>query len=220
MNAIPALKAVIFDMDGTLFDSEPLWQIAEFEVFSSVGVTLSEEMMHSTVGLRIDEVIANWYLQFPWQGKSQQQVHDEIVDRVIGLVRAQGRLLPGVEAAIAQVRSAGLRIALASASPMRMIEALVTHFGIRDAFEILRSGADDSHGKPHPAVYIRTAADLGVPTIQCLAIEDSFNGLLAAKAARMKCLLVPSVGGLHDPRWGIADRVQKSLDEFQLADWG
>jgi hypothetical protein len=69
MNAKPALKAVIFDMDGTLFDSEPLWQIAEFEVFSTVGVTLTTEMMHSTIGLRIDEVIAYWFTQFPWTGK-------------------------------------------------------------------------------------------------------------------------------------------------------
>lgn len=220
MNAGPAVKAVIFDMDGTLFDSEPLWQIAEFEVFSTVGVTLTTEMMHSTIGLRIDEVIAYWFTQFPWTGKSQEQIHDEIVDRVIGLVQERGSLLPGVVDALAQVRASGLRIALASASPMRMIEDLVTHFGIRDAFEILRSGADDSHGKPHPAVYIRTAGDLGIPTVECLAVEDSFNGLLAAKAARMKCLLVPSVGGLHDPRWGIADQVLENLTEFKLVDWG
>jgi HAD superfamily hydrolase (TIGR01509 family) len=219
MNAKPALKAVIFDMDGTLFDSEPLWQIAEFEVFSTVGVTLTTEMMHSTIGLRIDEVIAYWFTQFPWTGKSQEQIHDEIVDRVIELVRERGSLLPGVEDALAQVRASGLRIALASASPMRMIEALVMHFEIGDAFEILRSGADDSHGKPHPAVYIRTATDLGVAPLDCLAIEDSFNGLLAAKAARMRCLLVPSVGGLNDPRWGIADQVLENLTQFRLVDW-
>lgn len=219
MKAIPPLKAVIFDMDGTLSDSEPLWQIAEYEVFETVGVQLSSEMMHSTIGLRIDEVIANWYLQFPWTGKSQHQIHEEIVDRVIELVRERGELLPGVLSAIAQVRDAGLRIALASASPMRLIEALVGHFGIRDQFELLRSGVDDSHGKPHPAVYIRTAADLGVPAFQCLAIEDSFNGLLAAKAARMRCLLVPSVGGLDDPRWSIADQVLPSLERFRLGEW-
>lgn len=219
MNFKPPLRAVIFDMDGTITDSEPLWQIAEYEVFSTVGIELSEEMMHSTVGLRIDEVIANWYMQFPWQGKSQQQIHDEIVDRVIELVRQRGSLLPGVESAIRQVKDEGMRIALASASPMRLIEAVVEHLGLSGEFEILRSGADDSHGKPHPAVYIRTAADLEVSTIQCLAIEDSFNGLLAAKAARMRCLLVPSVGGLEDRRWGIADAVLPSLDQFRLGEW-
>lgn len=219
MNVKPPLRAVIFDMDGTLTDSEPLWQIAEYEVFSTVGIELSEEMMHSTVGLRIDEVISNWYMQIPWEGKSKQQIHDEIVDRVIELVRDRGQLLPGVVSAIQQVREAGLRIALASASPMRLIHAVVEHLGLSGEFEMLRSGADDSHGKPHPAVYIRTAADLEVPTIQCLAIEDSFNGLLAAKAARMRCLLVPSVGGTEDRRWGIADAVLPSLEGFRLEDW-
>lgn len=215
----PPLKAVIFDMDGTLCDSEPFWQIAEYEVFSTVGVTLTTEMMHSTIGLRIDEVIRNWYDQFPWEGKSEAQIHEEIVDRVIALVRERGELLPGVKAAIAQVKRSGLRIALASASPMRLIEAVVDHFGIRDSFELLRSGVDDSHGKPHPAVYIRTAVDLGVAPVNCLAIEDSFNGLLAAKAARMRCLLVPSVGGLDDRRWGIADQVLQSLEAFNLGEW-
>jgi mannitol-1-/sugar-/sorbitol-6-/2-deoxyglucose-6-phosphatase len=219
MTSSPPIKAVIFDMDGTLSDSEPLWQIAEYEVFDTVGIQLSQEMMHSTIGLRIDEVIANWYMQFPWAGKSQAQIHDEIVDRVIELVRERGTLLPGVGEAIAQVQSAGLRIALASASPMKLIDAMLHHFGIHKEFEILRSGVDDSHGKPHPGVYIRTAADLGVPTIQCLAIEDSFNGLLAAKAARMKCLLVPSVGGVGDPRWAIADRVLPSLEGFKVGEW-
>jgi mannitol-1-/sugar-/sorbitol-6-/2-deoxyglucose-6-phosphatase len=219
MNAHLPLKAVIFDMDGTLCDSEPFWQIAEFEVFSTVGITLSQEMMHSTIGLRIDEVITNWYLQFPWEGKSQAQVHDEIVDRVIDLVCQKGTLLPGVKEAIAQVRAKGLHIALASASPMRMIDALLRKFGIRDEFELLRSGVDDSHGKPHPGVYIRTAADLGLRPIECLAIEDSYNGLLAAKAARMRCALVPSVGGLDDRRWGIADQVLGSLKEFKVDEW-
>lgn len=213
------LKAVIFDMDGTLCDSEPLWQIAEYEVFSTVGIELSREMMHSTIGLRIDEVIDSWHRQFPWSGKSQQQVHDEIVDRVIELIIERGELLPGVIEAVAQVKEAGLHIALASASPMRMIEAVLENFGIREDFELLRSGVDDSHGKPHPGVYIRTAADLGVQPIECLAIEDSFNGLLAAKSARMRCLLVPSVGGLHDKRWGIADQVLGSLEGFNLQAW-
>jgi mannitol-1-/sugar-/sorbitol-6-/2-deoxyglucose-6-phosphatase len=213
------LKAVIFDMDGTLCDSELLWQIAEHEVFETVGIDLSEEMMLSTVGLRIDEVIANWYMQAPWIGKSQRQIHDEIVDRVIELVVARGELLPGVLEAIRQVREAGLPMALASSSPMRLIEALLGNFGLLDAFDLLRSGVDDSHGKPHPGVFIRTAADLGVPALHCLAIEDSFNGLLAAKAARMRCLLVPSVGGMNDPRWAIADQVLPSLEGFRVGEW-
>jgi mannitol-1-/sugar-/sorbitol-6-/2-deoxyglucose-6-phosphatase len=213
------VKAVIFDMDGVLADTEPLWQQAEMEIFGALGVPLTLQMLHSTMGLRCDEVVAKWHALYPWQGKTVSQVHDEIVDRVIGLVRAQAVPLPGVGAAIAQVKAAGLRIALASSSPMSLIEAMTTHLGLHDAFEILRSAEVETHGKPHPAVYLHTAADLGISPLQCVAIEDSFNGLLAAKAARMRCVLVPAPEFRGDPRWAIADRVLGSLEELRVGEW-
>lgn len=216
MNIHPPLKAVIFDMDGVLADTEPLWQQAELEIFGALGVPLTPAMLNSTMGLRCDEVVANWFLQYPWPDKPQAQVHDEIVARVIALIRAHAVVLPGVRAAIAQVQAAGLRLALASSSPMVLIEAMLQHLGLRDAFEILRSADAETHGKPHPAVYLHTAADLGVSPLQCMAIEDSFNGLLAAKAARMRCTLVPARETWGDPRWGIADHVLRSLEEFRL----
>ncbi len=216
MSLHPPLAAVIFDMDGVLADTEPLWQRAELEIFGALGVPLTLPMMHTTMGLRCDEVVAKWYQLYPWEGKSVTQVHDEIVARVIALMRAEAVLLPGVRTAIAQVQAAGLRLALASSSPMVLIEAMLDHLGVRDAFEILRSAEVETHGKPHPAVYLHTADALGVSPLQCLAIEDSFNGLLAAKAARMRCVLVPAPEFWGDPRWAIADRVLHSLEEFEL----
>jgi mannitol-1-/sugar-/sorbitol-6-/2-deoxyglucose-6-phosphatase len=219
MSVNPEIKAVIFDIDGVLADTEPLWQQAELEIFGALGVPLTTQMLHSTMGLRCDEVVAKWYQLYPWEGKSLAQVHDEIVARVIGLVRAQAVVLPGVHEAIAQVQAAGLRLALASSSPMSLIEAMTEHLGIRDAFEILRSAEAETHGKPHPAVYLHTASDLGVSPLQCVAIEDSFNGLLAAKAARMRCVLVPAPEFRGDARWAIADRVLGSLAEFGVGEW-
>lgn len=213
------LKAVIFDMDGVLADTEPLWQQAEMEIFGALGVPLTLEMLHSTMGLRCDEVVAKWHQLYPWEGKSRAQVHDAIVARVIALVLAQAQPLPGVLDAIAQVRAAGLRLALASSSPMSLIEAMTAHLGLHDAFEILRSAETETHGKPHPAVYLSTAAALGVSPLECMAVEDSFNGLLAAKAARMRCILVPAPALKDDPRWAIADRVLGSLEEFEAAEW-
>lgn len=212
----PPLKAVIFDMDGVLADTEPLWQRAELEIFGALGVPLTQQMLHSTMGLRCDEVVAKWYQLYAWEGKSVGQVHDEIVARVIGLVREEAVLLPGVRSAIDKVQAAGLRLALASSSPMALIEAMLDHLGIRAAFEILRSAEVETHGKPHPAVYLHTAEALGVSPLQSMAIEDSFNGLLAAKAARMRCVLVPADEFWGDPRWAIADQVLRSLEEFEL----
>lgn len=217
MQPQPSLKAVIFDMDGVLSDTEPLWQRAETEIFGGLGVPLTHEMLQSTMGLRCDEVVAKWNLLYPWQGPTEAEVHDCIVARVIALIRAEAVPLPGVRDAIAQVQAAGLRIALASSSPMVLIDAMLDHLGLAGAFALRRSAEDDTHGKPHPAVYLRTAADLGVSPLHCLAIEDSFNGLLAAKAARMRCCLVPA--HLADPRWGIADKVLPSLEGFSLQEW-
>ncbi len=216
MSAYPSLKAVIFDMDGVLADTEPLWQQAELEIFGALGVPLTQAMLHSTMGLRCDEVVANWYLQYPWEGPTVMEVHDRIVARVIALIRQQAVLLPGVRQAIARVQAAGLRLALASSSPMVLIEAMLDHLDLRQAFEILRSAESETHGKPHPAVYLHTAEDLGISPMQCMAIEDSFNGLLAAKAARMRCVFVPAAEFWGDKRAGIADVVLRSLEEFEL----
>ncbi len=212
-------KAVIFDMDGVIADTEPLWQTAELEVFQTVGIKLTTEMLLSTMGLRCDEVVAKWFAVQPWEGKSQEAVHDEIVNRVIELVYEQAVIFPGVEGVISQVKAAGLKLALASSSPMRLIEAMTTHFGIKEEFEFLHSAEYENFGKPHPAVYLHTAKQLGVPPENCLAIEDSFNGMLSAKAGKMRCLLVPALEHRNDLRWAIADQVLDSLAEFKMSDW-
>ena len=216
MNTNLPLKAIIFDMDGVISDTEPLWQQAENEIFGSLGVELTPAMLHSTMGLRCDEVVEKWYAFQPWKGKSQAAVHDEIVDRVIELVIAKAVIFPGVKAVIAEVKAAGLKLALASSSPMRLIEAMTKHFGIYEEFEFLHSAEYEAFGKPHPAVYIHTAQQIGVSPMNCAAIEDSFNGLLAAKAAKMRCILVPDPAHRNDPRWAIADLVLDSLEGFEL----
>lgn len=213
------IKAVIFDMDGVISDTEPLWQTAEKEIFGALGIDLTEEMLHSTMGLRCDEVVAKWYAIQPWENKSLQAVHDDIVARVIELVLKDAVIFEGVKDVIAQVKSAGLKLALASSSPLVLILAMLTHFDILQEFEYVHSAEFESYGKPHPAVYIHTASELGVPPVNCLAIEDSFNGLLAAKSAKMTCVLVPDARNRNDARWAIADRVLNSLKDFDLAEW-
>jgi len=87
------IQAVIFDMDGLLIDSEPLWQKAEILVFNKVGVPLANAMAAQTTGLRIDEVVAYWHRQYPWDSPSQQNVHEEIDETLGGLVQRTGRTL-------------------------------------------------------------------------------------------------------------------------------
>lgn len=210
------LQAILFDMDGLLIDSEPLWQQAEIEVFQTVGLTLTRDLCQRTTGLRIDQVVAYWYQQQPWQGNSQQQVADRIVARVIELILEQGQPMAGVDRVIAQAQNLGVPLALATSSAYGIIEAVLKTLNLTSVFQQIYSATEERYGKPHPGVFLTTAHRLGVDPVNCLVLEDSFNGVLAAKAARMHCIAVPEGYPQQDPRFVIADRIVGSLLDVDL----
>lgn len=216
------LAAVIFDMDGVLIDSEPFWQRAQMAVFSELGHFHTEEDCNSTIGVRIDQLVAHWYRIRPWSGPSQEEVVQRILDQVIALILQEGQPKAGVLEALALMEARGLKIGLATSSPFAMVDAVLGKLGIRDRFLAVHSAEVERFGKPHPDVYIHAAEKLGVLPVQCLAIEDSFTGLLAAKAASMQALIVPDPALVGDPRLAIADHQLSSLAELDadmLARW-
>ncbi len=210
-----AMHAAIFDLDGLLIDSEPLWRAAQVDVFGALGVPLTLEDCAQTTGLRLDDVVAWRRAQHPWQGPSDGEVFDRIIDRMIAAVQAHGRPMPGALAAVAACQAAGVPVAVATSSPARLVTPCLTALGLRDAVALWCSAEDDPLGKPHPAVYLRAAERLGVPPTACLAIEDSLTGLIAAKAARMRAVAVPAPEHQRDPRFALADWRLSSLQEFQ-----
>jgi sugar-phosphatase len=211
---IGPFEAVVFDLDGLLIDSEPLWREAEMEVFASIGVHLTDEMCASTMGLRIDEVVEHWYRLFPWAEPGKREVERRVVERLVSLVRGKGIPLPGVDTALASFRSIGLRLALASSSTHRIIEAALDRLGLGDEFEVVLSAEDELAGKPDPAIYLSAASALRVAPETCVALEDSLNGVLAAKAAGMTCIAIP-VGTLDYPAEGPeADLTLRSLEDI------
>ena len=187
------IEAIVFDMDGLLIDSEPWWQVAETAAFASVGVTLSEESCLETVGLRIDEAVQyHWDRTGGWKGKNRQEVTDSIIKEMENLLREKAEAMPGAAAAVARVRSkagAGarrLKVGLASSSPMVLIRAGLSRLGLKEEdFDAVCSAEQEELGKPHPAVYISAATALNVRPDRCLAIEDSLNGVIAAKAGKI-----------------------------------
>jgi sugar-phosphatase len=138
------------------------------------------------------------------------EVADRIIDRVIAHVQAEGEPMPGVTAAVALFERHGLRLAIASSSPLRMIDAVCDRLGL-DRIEVRCSAMDEVRGKPAPDVYLTAARRLGVAAAGCLALEDSPNGLASAKAAGMRCVAVPDPLLAADPRYREADLVLKSL---------
>ena len=205
------IKAVIFDMDGLLIDSEPLWKEAEVAVFIGVGVPLSYEMTDQTMGLRTDEVVAYWHQRYPWTGRSPESVGAEIDGGALQLIKEKAEPKAGVEEAIGVCESMGLPMAIASSSSMAIINAVVEKLGVGHKFTVIHSAEFEAYGKPHPAVYLSAADKLGVNPGSCLAFEDSANGVLSAKAAKMHCIAVPDPELRHDKRFGIADVVVDSL---------
>ena len=213
------IEAVIFDMDGVLIDSEPFWQESEMDAFARVGVKLTREMCMQTMGLRVDEVVEYWRRRHAWEGVSSGELEEAIIGGVAERILSKGLAKEGARRALDFFRSRGVKLALASSSSYRLIRAVTERFGLSDKFDCVYSAEDEEYGKPHPGVYLTTARRLGVSPSACLAVEDSFNGVLAAKAARMKCIAVPEEGAMRDPRFCIADVVLGSLEEIDEEVW-
>jgi len=208
------IKAVIFDMDGVLIDSEPLWKIAEVMVFTKLGLNLTAKDFEQTVGLRIDQVVEYWRNRFPWtQDISNEKVVDDIVTLVAQLVTERGEKLPGVFEILEWLKTKYIKLGVGTSSYMKIVDAVMAKLNITDYFDVIHSAEHEEYGKPHPGVYLTCAQKLGVSPDKCLVIEDSFNGLLAAKAASMATIVVPDKSNSPHPHFVIADLVAESLAE-------
>jgi HAD superfamily hydrolase (TIGR01509 family) len=208
------IQAVIFDMDGLLIDSEPLWGQAMVDGFSLVGFEFGPHEFREVQGMRIDLIVDYWYEKRPWSGYTSKELTDLILDRVTLLIEEQGQALDGAHAAIEFFRRRHIPLAVASSSPCRIINSNIKALGAEGCFDVICSAEDEVYGKPHPAVYIRAAELLGVQRRNCLVFEDSVLGLIAAKAAEMTCICVPDEEVAGDKRLGIADYVLSSLKDF------
>src|SRR5919112_2074331 len=213
------IEAVNFDMDGGVIDSEPFWQESEMGAFGRVGARRTREMCVQTMGLRVDEVVDYWRRRHGWEGVPSAELEGAIIGGVAERILAKGEAKAGVAHALAFFRGRGLKVALASSSAYRLIRAVTERFGLAGEFDCVYSAEDEEYGKPHPGVYLTTARRLGVAPSACLAVEDSFNGVLAAKAARMKCVAVPEPAQRRDPRFAIADLVLDSLADLNEEVW-
>lgn len=209
------IKAVIYDMDGIIIDSEPLWREALIHCFNKVGFDFSQDKCRVTQGMRLIEVVEYWYAQQPWVGKSLKEVEQDILKKVTELIAEKGVAMEGVYESLELFKAKGYKIALASSSASSLINVVLDKLNIRNEFEVIKSAEFLKLGKPHPEVFIATAEELNVSAINCLVIEDSFHGVLAGKAAVMQVIAVPEKKYHNDPRFSIADYNLKSLTELQ-----
>lgn len=186
-----SIAASLFDMDGLLIDSEVLWHRAEVEIFGSLGVPLYETTNRSTKGVFVNEVVEYWYARHPWSGPSNDDVVELLLERVGSLVESEGRLLPGAVRAL-DLASARGPIALASSTPLALIHRCLEHFDLANRFVSIHSAEFEPYGKPHPGVFLTAASSLGIEPTRCLVFEDSSAGVIAARAASMRVVAVPT----------------------------
>ena len=208
------LDTVIFDMDGLLIDSEPLWHEAANDVMIKLGVTLDEESYATTIGLRTREFLQYWFKNFGISPALAAETEEEITQQVIFKVMSNGRLMEGVIETLDFFEEKKFRIGLATSSPTSLIDTVLLKTNIKERFDAISSAEHLPSGKPHPQVYLDCAALLGSHPVNCLCFEDSFNGMIAAKAARMKCVVVPAPHALNNKGWEAADLKISNLRHF------
>ncbi|RUA16042.1 MAG: HAD family hydrolase [Flavobacteriia bacterium] len=178
-------KAIIFDMDGVLVESEDIWKQAEYEVFSALGAIVSKEDSRQTRSMTTKKVTEFWYQKFPWKGIPLSEVEEMVLHRVMELISSKDCVSMGIGAFIKNLKSQDYKIGLATNAPEKIIPVVLKKTGTRDLFDSISSADLEKKGKPHPAIYLTTARKLKVRPHECVAIEDSETGMEAAKKAGM-----------------------------------
>ncbi|MBX9692110.1 MAG: HAD family hydrolase [Cyanobacteria bacterium] len=211
------IKAMIFDMDGTLVDSEPLHLMAYQTVLRPLGVEFGENSNQKYLGMKDSEIVVDIGRAF-----SLSISTDELLQRkddcFYALAEKEARLIEGVLETIESAREAGLKLAVASSSSMQTIRFITQTLNILQHFDELISGDDVKRGKPAPDIFLLAAARLGLSPSQCIVIEDTDAGVLAAKGAGMTCIAVPCAATEHQNH-SEADARIPSLCGFRLIDW-
>jgi HAD superfamily hydrolase (TIGR01509 family) len=190
------IRAVIFDMDGVLVDSEPFGFEALRRVMARYGLPYTEAENAEFLGRTTRESCRILKARHGLP-ESEETLADLYIEGMLELIGRGPIPMAGVPEVLERVRASGYRMALASSAELRVIHANLTALSLGPLFEAVVSGTQVGRGKPAPDVFLAAAERLGVPPAECLVIEDSRNGLLAAKAAGMRCAVAPCAHTRH-----------------------
>jgi HAD superfamily hydrolase (TIGR01509 family) len=205
-------RAVIFDMDGLLLDTETLWHRAEQQLFRRHGGEFTWDDKLTVIGTSFDftaRYFAERLGQPPERGPG---LVEEMEDLMEAELRRQVDGRPGAAELVRRLRELpGVRLGVASNSPRRLVTIALASAGLTDGFEAVVTGDDVAHHKPAPDIYLLACARLGVEPSEALALEDSPSGVAAAKAAGLACIAVPQFA---ETDVSAADRIVDSLEEL------
>jgi beta-phosphoglucomutase len=210
------IRAVIFDMDGVLADSEPLINAAAIAMFKERGLTVKPDDFLPFVGAGEDRYIGgvaekyNFPIDLPAAKRRTYEIYLDLVPQRL-------QAFPGVHDLIRACRAAGLKLAVASGADAIKVSANLKKIELTpDKWDVVLTGESVTRNKPAPDIFLLAAQKLGVQPGECVVIEDAVNGVTAAKAAGMRCVAVAhtfSADGLHT-----ADVVRETIAQVQMTD--
>jgi beta-phosphoglucomutase len=216
MSNYPSIEMVIFDMDGVLTDSEPLINAAAIAMFTEKGLRVLPEDFHPFVGAGEDRYIGGvaekYHLPIDIVAAKRRTY-----ELYLAMVPTRLVAFPGAQNLVSQCRKAGLRTAVASSADRVKVEANLNKIGLPAIdWDTVVTGEDIQAKKPAPAIFLRAAAKVGVAPFRCVVVEDAVNGILAAKAAGMRCVAVAQTFPIQFLSG--ADLVRATIADIQMGD--
>ena len=208
------IKAVLFDMDGLLVDSEPLWTIGEIELADHLGGSWSDELKTAIIGTRLDtaiRTILEWY-DVPRGSAEVDAAMSFLLNRMVELYHDQLPLMPGALELVDAVRHAGIQTALVSSSYRVLVDAVLDGVG-RDRFDTTLAGDEVINGKPDPEPYLTACERLAVLPAEAVVLEDAMSGVKSAEAAGCTVVAVPWIAPIAEAPGRV---VVASLKELSL----
>ncbi|NSW90110.1 MAG: HAD family hydrolase [Firmicutes bacterium] len=183
------LEAVIFDMDGVIIDSEPIYHEVEMGMFKEFGLDLTDKHRHMYAGVRTVDMWVELKEKYDIPLSIEELVKIE-AERVRACLKAKNAIEPvcGIRELLEKLHKNNIKIALASSSSMADIEIVLNETGLKEYFSVIVSGDHVERGKPAPDIFLHAVSKLGAEPENCIVIEDASSGVKAAKAARLKCI--------------------------------
>ncbi|PRX32462.1 HAD superfamily hydrolase (TIGR01509 family)/HAD superfamily hydrolase (TIGR01549 family)/beta-phosphoglucomutase family hydrolase [Orenia metallireducens] len=209
------LKAVIFDMDGVIIDSEPIHYQVKQILFEKLGIEMSKEEYSAFIGSSSSEIWAALKEGYNLKESVEDLLAKQNQILIESLKSREDKTVAGIMNLLEELKKNDLKIALASSSPVKVIEVILDKLKIKEYFLETASGESFVKSKPDPEIFLYTADKLEVKSRECLVIEDSKNGVEAAKKAGMKCI------GFKNPNSGDqnlskADLIVESIEVIDM----
>ncbi|RTE03971.1 HAD family hydrolase [Paenibacillus whitsoniae] len=206
------IKAFIFDMDGVIIDSEPLHFEVDQWVMEQIGVRITHSELEEYVGMTNPAMWSRLIVKHSLRASVEDMIKLQMETKLAKLRASDDQPIEGIPELLAFLKANQITIGLASSSPRGFIEAVLDKFSLTSYFSVILSGEEVPQGKPAPDIYLQTAETLGVEAAECMVLEDSRNGVLAAKTAGMSCV------GYRNPNSGDQDLTRADFMVDRISD--